>query len=162
GHRRLAIVGVDARGAQPMTDGDLTVVCNGEIYNYPDLRRRLECDGRRFRSDCDTEVLLHAHALWGLDFLEELNGIYAFALYDAAKKQLLLVRDRAGVKPLAFAALDAGGLAFASEPKALLLHPRIARRPNLDAIRGDLVHALCGPKHATWFAGIDNLEPGCV
>jgi asparagine synthase (glutamine-hydrolysing) len=159
GHRRLAIVGVDERGVQPMTRGGYTVTCNGEVFNYPDLRAALERRGYAFTSDCDTEVLLHGYAEWGLDLLPRLNGIYAFGLYDEARRRVLLVRDRLGVKPLVTCRVG-GGLLFASEAKALLAHPDVPRRANLDVIRADLLFGLLGPKQETWFAGVDNLEPG--
>jgi asparagine synthase (glutamine-hydrolysing) len=143
-----------------MTRNGLTVTCNGEIYNYPELRGTLERRGYAFTSDCDTEVLLHGYAEWGLDLLARLNGIYAFGLYDEKRRQLLLVRDRLGVKPLVTCRLGGQGLLFASEAKALLACPGVPRRADLDVIRADLLFGLLGPKQGTWFAGIDNLEPG--
>ena len=162
GHRRLAIVGVDERGAQPMVRGPLAVTCNGEIYNYLELRGELERRGYVFGSDCDTEVILHAYAEWGRACLDRLDGIFGFALYDGRRRRVILARDRLGVKPLHYACPSGGGLVFASEAKALLPHPRVPRRANLDQIRSDLVHGPLGPRQQTWLAGIDNLEPGTI
>jgi len=160
GHRRLAIVGIDERGAQPMVRGPLAITCNGEIYNYPELRDDLERRGHAFGSACDTEVILHAYAEWGTACVTRLDGIFAFALYDGRRRRVLLARDRLGVKPLHYARPSSGGLVFGSEAKALVPHPDIQRRANLDQIRSDLVHGHLGPRQQTWLAGIENLEPG--
>lgn len=119
GHRRLSIIDLSAAGAQPMTLGPVTVVYNGESYNFQELRRELEVLGHAFRGHSDTEVLLHAYAAWGLDGLARLEGMFAFALWDAAQRRLVLMRDRLGIKPL-FYAWSAGRLAFGSEIKAVL------------------------------------------
>jgi len=119
GHRRLSILDLSAAGAQPMTLGTTTVVYNGESYNFRELRAELERSGRRFRGHSDTEVLLHAYEAWGLEGLSRLEGIFAFALWDASRRRLLLMRDRLGVKPLFYAWKD-GSLAFGSEIKAVL------------------------------------------
>ena len=124
GHRRLAIIDLSERGAQPMlsADGKLAVVCNGEIYNYRELRKSLETRGRIFRSDSDTEVLLHLYAEKGAAMLHDLRGMYAIALWDAEKRSLLLARDPFGIKPLYYSNHQ-GTLRFASQVKALLLAP---------------------------------------
>jgi asparagine synthase (glutamine-hydrolysing) len=119
GHRRLSILDLSAAGAQPMTLGTTTVVYNGESYNFRELRAELEQSGRRFRGHSDTEVLLHAYEAWGLEGLSRLEGIFAFALWDAPRRRLLLMRDRLGVKPLYYAWKD-GSVAFGSEIKAIL------------------------------------------
>jgi asparagine synthase (glutamine-hydrolysing) len=119
GHRRLSILDLSPTGAQPMSLGTTTVVYNGECYNFRDLRRELEAVGRAFRGHSDTEVLLHAYDAWGLEGLARLEGIFAFGLWDAARRRLVLMRDRLGVKPL-FYALSNGRLAFGSEIKAVL------------------------------------------
>lgn len=159
GHRRLAIIGIDERGTQPMTRGSATITCNGEIYNYPELRKTLEKLGYVFSSDCDTEVILHAYAEWGMDCLRKLNGIFAFGLYDARTRKLFTARDHLGVKPLVYCDVG-GGFAFASEARALLACPLVARGPDFEAIRSDVLHGLLGQKHRTWFSGISHLEPG--
>lgn len=115
---RLAIIDL-AHGHQPMVDAPLTLAANGEIYNYVELRPRLEARGRHFVTASDSETILHAYALDGLDGLHALNGMFAFALYDGRTRELVLARDRLGIKPLYYARLD-DRLLFASELKALL------------------------------------------
>ncbi|HUP20586.1 MAG TPA: asparagine synthase (glutamine-hydrolyzing) [Gemmatimonadota bacterium] len=124
GFRRLSILDLSARANQPMVTGDgrAVMVFNGEIYNFRDLRRRLESLGRRFRTTGDTEVLLHALAQWGRDALPMLNGMYALAYYEPAAGRLLLARDHAGIKPLYWAATGQG-VVFASEYRLLRDHP---------------------------------------
>ncbi|RVT84229.1 asparagine synthase (glutamine-hydrolyzing) [Rhodobacteraceae bacterium CCMM004] len=130
GHRRLAIVDLDG-GAQPMrtADGALTVSYNGEIYNHAALRAELETRGHVFVTDhSDTEVLLHGWRAWGLDLLPRLNGMFAFALHDAGRGEVILARDRFGEKPLYWG--EAGrALLFGSEMAALTAHPRLDRAP---------------------------------
>ncbi len=120
-HRRLAIIDLSEAGAQPMVtaDGNFRVTFNGEIYNYRELRRELETKGYRFRSNSDTEVLLHLYADRGQDMVHALRGMYAFALWDERRKQLFLARDPFGIKPLYYAA-DGRAFRFASQVKALL------------------------------------------
>lgn len=121
GHRRLAIFDLSSAGKQPMfsEDGQIGVVFNGAIYNFRDLRARLEERGYRFRSETDTEVLIYGYREWGIEKLvAELRGMFAFGLWDQAEEKLLLVRDRLGVKPLVYAEAN-GGLAFASTVRAL-------------------------------------------
>jgi len=121
GHRRLAILDLSDAGSQPMLSSDhqIGVVFNGCIYNFRDLRRELESRGNRFRSDCDTEVLLHGYREWGIDALvSRLRGMFAFAVWDNPRRTLTLVRDRLGVKPLVFR-MSRGEIAFASTVAAL-------------------------------------------
>jgi asparagine synthase (glutamine-hydrolysing) len=120
GHRRLAIIDVSDRGRQPMLDpeADLAITYNGEIYNYVEVRERLRGLGHSFTSDSDTEVLLRAYRQWGADCLSELNGMFAFALWDGRRQRLFCARDRFGEKPFVYAMAD-GAFAFASEAKAL-------------------------------------------
>ncbi len=129
GHRRLAIIDLSPAGHQPMQDanGELCIVFNGEIYNFPELRRELATKGQTFRSHSDTEVILAAYREWGTDCLSRLNGMFAFALYDGRQRQLFMARDRAGEKPL-FYTLAHGVLRFASELKALMADPDLPRR----------------------------------
>jgi asparagine synthase (glutamine-hydrolysing) len=117
-HRRLAIVDV-AGGHQPMADGRAHIVYNGEIYNHGELRRELEARGHRYRTRCDTESILHLYQEEGAACVEHLQGMFAFALWDGARRELLLARDRLGIKPLYYAQID-GELLFASEIKALV------------------------------------------
>jgi asparagine synthase (glutamine-hydrolysing) len=120
GHRRLAIVDLSPLGHQPMLtdDGRFAITYNGEIYNFRALRRELEARGHGFRSTSDTEVLLHGYREWGLALLDRLRGMFAFALYDAERRETLLARDPMGIKPL-YVADDGRRLAFASEVQAL-------------------------------------------
>src|SRR5436190_6709018 len=121
GHRRLAILDVSDRALQPMLsdDGALAITYNGEIYNFPALRRELEAKGRRFRTTSDTEALLHLYALYGPDMVHHLRGMFALAIWDQAKGGLFLARDPYGIKPLYYAN-DGWTFRFASQVKALL------------------------------------------
>ncbi|MBK1644907.1 asparagine synthase (glutamine-hydrolyzing) [Thiocapsa imhoffii] len=125
GHRRLSVIDVSAANNQPLQDhaGVLTIAFNGEIYNYRELRRELIARGGQFRTHGDTEVILEAYKAWGTGCLDRFNGMFAFALWDAPRRRLLLARDRLGEKPLFFVHLPDGGLLFASEPHALRAHP---------------------------------------
>jgi asparagine synthase (glutamine-hydrolysing) len=135
GMRRLAIIDLQT-GEQPVTDesGATSVVLNGEIYNYRELRAELEARGHTFRSASDTEVLPHLYEEHGTRMLEHLNGMFAFALWDAQHRRLFLARDPFGEKPL-YWGVFAGKLLFASEPKVLLAHPAVTTSVNLDALR---------------------------
>ncbi|MBT9170620.1 MAG: Asparagine synthetase (glutamine-hydrolyzing) 1 [Actinobacteria bacterium] len=121
GHRRLAIIDLSQAGHQPMSneEGSVWVVHNGEIYNFPELRKRLEQKGHRFRSNTDTEVIIHSYEEWGEECLQEFRGMFAFALWDEKKEKLFLARDRLGIKPLYYAQVNDQFL-FASELKAIL------------------------------------------
>jgi asparagine synthase (glutamine-hydrolysing) len=160
GMRRLSIIDV-ASGHQPVFNetGDVVTVFNGEIYNHVELRKDLAARGHRFRTDhSDTEVIVHLYEEYGLAFPEQLNGMFAIALWDAARRRLLLVRDRVGIKPLYVARL-AGGLAFASEPKALLVHPAVSRAPNFAALHHYFSFKNV-PAPMTAFADIEQLRAG--
>lgn len=130
GHRRLSIIDLSDAGTQPMSneDGSVWITYNGEFYNFQDYRRELEDKGHVFRSHCDTETIVHLYEEYGLeDTLRRMNGMFAFGLWDAAKQELILVRDRLGKKPLYYAHLADGSLLFASEIKALLASGLIDR-----------------------------------
>jgi asparagine synthase (glutamine-hydrolysing) len=131
GHRRLSIIDVGG-GSQPMSneDGSIWVTFNGEIYNDPRLRPWLQSRGHVFRTDCDTESLVHLYEEHGEGFARHLNGMFALAIWDAPRRRLVLARDRMGQKPLFYAETSRGGLVFGSEPKALLAHPDVS--PRLD------------------------------
>ncbi len=137
GHRRLAIIDLSDRAAQPMasTDGQLVISFNGEIYNYRELKRDLESRGRVFRTESDTEVLLHLYAEMGEAMLADLRGMFAFALWDDRKKSMLLARDPYGIKPLYFAD-DGWTCRFASQVKALLASKKVSRLPESAGLAG--------------------------
>ena len=132
--RRLSIIDLES-GDQPISneDGRIHVIQNGEIYNYAELRRRLESAGHRFKTHSDTEVLVHLYEERGLDFVKELRGMFAIALWDSIHRRFVLARDRFGIKPLYYRHAD-GTLSFASELKALLAQPGFSRQVDLDAL----------------------------
>lgn len=157
GHVRLSIIDLSAAGHQPMTYGErYTIVFNGEIYNYVELKEELRTMGYTFSTDTDTEVLLAAYACWGEKCLPRLNGFWAFAVYDAQEKTLFLSRDRYGVKPLYYTHVD-GTLIFASEIKTLLACERIPRIANDQAVRDYLINSFVDCEQETFFKGISRL-----
>jgi asparagine synthase (glutamine-hydrolysing) len=160
GARRLAILDLSRDGHMPMQaeDGRAVVVFNGEIYNYPHLRRRLEGQGVRFRSRCDTEVILHLYERYGDRCIRELHGMFAFGLWDVPRRRLLLARDRLGKKPLHFRHSGAV-FAFASEIKAILTDGEFARRPEPGAVRDFLVKRYVSGVQ-TAFQEISRIAPG--
>ncbi|KQT33525.1 asparagine synthase [Sphingomonas sp. Leaf412] len=159
-HRRLSIIDV-AGSPQPMVDADArhAIVFNGEIYNYRDLRIELQALGRVFRTDGDTEVLLHGYAQWGPSLLDRLNGMFAFAIHDAKTQTLFMARDRIGVKPLHYVELSDGALAFASELKGLTAHPSLRRVPDVRAVEDFLAFGYV-PDDACLLAGVRKLPAG--
>jgi len=159
GHRRLSIIDLSTRGKQPMcnVDGSIWIVFNGEIYNFLKLRESLEKKGHKFQSQTDTEVILHLYEEKGTDCCSFLNGIFAFAIYDSRNKDLLLARDRAGVKPLYYYIQD-GKIVFGSEIKAILQH-NIPRRINQDSLSKFLTFTYM-PDTASMFEGISQVAPG--
>lgn len=128
GHRRLSIIDLSA-GQQPLfnEDGSVVVAYNGEIYNFQGLSEELKAAGHRFRTHCDTEVIVHAWEEWGPDCVQRFRGMFAFALWDRNRQTLFLARDRLGIKPLHYAFLPGGRLIFGSELKALYAHPDLPR-----------------------------------
>jgi asparagine synthase (glutamine-hydrolysing) len=158
GHRRLSIIDL-ATGDQPIfnEDGSVAVVFNGEIYNFQELRARLEARGHRFATRSDTEVIVHAYEEAGAECVRELRGMFALALWDEQRRRLLLARDRAGKKPLYFTR-DGERIAFASELKALLQDPALKRAVNAEAVDQYLsLGAVQSP--STIFQGISQLPP---
>ncbi len=158
-HARLAVVDLSPGGHQPMhsKDGLVSVVFNGEIYNYKELRQELEAKGKIFSTQSDTEVIVHMYEAFGEASFEQLKGMYAFGLYDTKKESLFLVRDRMGEKPLYFSVKE-GTLVFASEPKALFAHPLIQKNIHQEGIISYLTHdAALTPMSV--FAGVQKLEP---
>lgn len=160
GHRRLAIVDLSDAGKQPMAtaDGRVVITYNGEAYNHASLRPALEADGVRFRGHCDAETIIYHYAKRGPDAFADLAGIFGFALWDARQRALYIVRDPLGVKQVYYWT-DGERFAFASEAKALLLHPRVKREPDLEAI-GEYVHFHSTTGHGTFFRDIRLLPPG--
>jgi asparagine synthase (glutamine-hydrolysing) len=163
GHTRLSIIDLSAGGHQPMNSADRRyhIVFNGEIYNYRELRKALQQLGHRFRTECDTEVLLASWAQWGLDCLHRLRGMFAFAIFDRESHTLTCVRDAFGIKPLYYT-MDAKGLQFASEIPALL--KLTGERPQLDYRRAYdyLVHGQYDDDAGTFLDGVFHLLPGHV
>lgn len=159
GHRRLSIIDLSEGGAQPMlsADGNLAMSYNGEIYNYRELRRGLEAKGRVFRTESDTEVLLHLYAEKGDAMLDDLRGMFAFALWDAQRQRLLLARDPFGIKPLYYAD-DGSTLRFASQVKALLQAP-VDRSPSAAGHAGFFLWGSV-PEPWTLYRGIRALPAG--
>jgi asparagine synthase (glutamine-hydrolysing) len=164
GFRRLAIIDLTRDGHQPMVDHERgnVVVFNGEIYNYLEIRRRLEERGEHFRSQCDTEVLLRAYAHYGPDVLNQLRGMFAFAIYDERRQEVLLARDRLGIKPLYYASIrrpTGPAIVFASELRSLLASGLIPKRLNPAALRNYLWNGfVVGPQ--TIVRDISLLPPG--
>ena len=159
GFRRLAIIDL-ATGDQPLTneDGNLVLICNGEIYNYKELATDLAAQGHAFRTRCDVEVLLHLYEEHGVDLLHRVNGQFAFALYDRRAHELFLARDRVGINPLHYAVVD-GVLLFGSEIKAILEHPLAPREVDLTGLDHVLSFpGLVAPR--TLFKGIHSLPAG--
>jgi asparagine synthase (glutamine-hydrolysing) len=161
GHRRLSIIDLRPEGAQPMTneDGSIAVIVNGEIYNFRELRRELEAKGHHFKSRSDSEVIVHLYEEEGPSFLDRLRGMFALALWDRARRRLLLARDRFGKKPLFYHAASKG-LAFASELAALAASGHFERRANIDAI-DEFLCLQYVPSPSTAFEGVLKLPPGC-
>jgi asparagine synthase (glutamine-hydrolysing) len=159
GHRRLAIIDV-AGGQQPLSneDGSVWIVFNGEIYNFGDLRRRLEGAGHQFRTHSDTETIVHLYEQEGPGFATHLNGMFALALWDAKRQQLVLARDRLGKKPLVYRH-ESGQLLFASELKSLLEVPGVPREIDAQALDDYLTYQYV-PHPRTIFRGIAKLPPG--
>ena len=162
GHRRLAIIDLTDIANQPMSneDGTLWLVFNGEIYNHADIRAELERIGGHYwkTHHSDTEVIVHAFEQWGIDCLDRFRGMFAIAIWDAKKRELWLVRDRIGVKPLYYSIHD-GRVVFASEIKALLDDPDQKRGVNEESLYHYLSF-LTTPAPHTLFEGIMKLRPG--
>jgi asparagine synthase (glutamine-hydrolysing) len=159
GHRRLSIIDL-ATGAQPLTneDGTVWVVFNGEIYNFAEIRSELETFGHRFRTHSDTEVIVHAYEQWGARAVDRFRGMFAFAVWDARKRRLLVARDRLGIKPLYYA-VRRDAVVFASEIKSLLEDPDVPREWSAEAIDAYLALQYV-PAPATVYKAIRKLPAG--
>ncbi|QKV97000.1 asparagine synthase (glutamine-hydrolyzing) [Streptomyces sp. NA02950] len=163
GHRRLAVIDLEG-GRQPMPvahqgDGLPVITYTGEVYNYRELKEELLGLGHQFRTSSDTEVVLHAYLEWGEEFAERLNGMYALAIWDVRTEELLLVRDRMGVKPL-FYYPTADGVLFGSEPKAILAHPEAEAVVDAEGL-AEIFAIVNTPGHAV-FKGMHEVVPGTV
>ena len=160
GHLRLSIIDV-AGSPQPMAtaDGVLTVIYNGEIYNFAEVRAELKTLGHQFQTRGDTEVILLGYRQWGAEVLHRLNGMFAFAIHDARDQSVFLARDRMGVKPLHYVSLAGGSIAFSSELKGLLANPAVRREPDPTAIEDYLAYGYV-PDDACIVAGVKKLPAG--
>jgi asparagine synthase (glutamine-hydrolysing) len=160
GQRRLSIIDLDLRSVAPLAneDGSVWVTFNGEIYNFRELRDRLQERGHTFRTGTDTEVLVHLYEEYGVDCVEHLRGMFAFALWDAPRRRLFMARDRLGKKPLYYARTPTA-LVFGSGVSAVLADPSIEARPDLAAIDAYLTYQYV-PSPLTAFIGISKLPPG--
>lgn len=157
--RRLSIIDLQ-HGNQPFFDASKSIVsiCNGEIYNYRQLRRELQLKGYQFKTECDVEVLIPLYQEYGIDFIHKLNGQFAFAIFDDAKKQLLLARDQVGICPL-FYTVAGDTLVFGSEIKAILAHPAVRKAVDLRGLDQILTFpGVVSP--TTMFKGIQSVRPG--
>ncbi len=160
GQARLSIIDLSPLGHQPMStpDGRATITYNGEIYNFPELRRALEAEGVQFRGRSDTEVALHAYVRWGTAAFARFNGMFAFALWDNSEQRLYLVRDRFGIKPLFYHPFD-GGVVFGSEMKAILASGRPQRSMDWHALHEFIYYGNPLGRH-TMFESIRRLQAG--
>jgi asparagine synthase (glutamine-hydrolysing) len=162
GHRRLSIIDLSAAGHQPMHDSEqrYSIVFNGTIYNYPELREQLLAKGYKFHSQSDTEVILNAYACWGEKCSEKLTGMFAFAIWDRQRQSLFLARDRLGIKPLYFSQTSTA-FYFASNPQALLATGQCDTSIDAVALHHQLsLHAVV-PAPRTLFKGIRKCKPAC-
>ncbi|OGZ37715.1 MAG: asparagine synthase (glutamine-hydrolyzing) [Candidatus Portnoybacteria bacterium RIFCSPLOWO2_01_FULL_43_11] len=159
GHRRLSIIDLSL-GHQPLSNEDKTVwiIFNGEIYNFLELRKGLEKKGHKFKTQTDTEVIVHLYEEEGESFLNKLNGMFALALWDQKEKKIILARDRLGQKPLYYSLVN-NTLVFGSELKVLLEHPLIKREIDLDELNKYLIYEYA-PAPKTIIKGVKKLEPG--
>jgi asparagine synthase (glutamine-hydrolysing) len=162
GVRRLKVIGL-VNGSQPVANAAGTAFCvfNGEIYNYRELKAGLERDGYVFKTNTDAEVIVHLYDQKGERFVQDLRGMFAIAIYDDAQKRLVLVRDRAGKKPLNYAVASDGSVVFASELHALVSHPSVRRRINTEAVDRFLSFRII-PAPLTIYSDVFKVEPGTV
>lgn len=158
GHRRLSIIDISSNGHQPMLYEHLAIIYNGEVYNFKDIRQDLISEGYSFDSNSDTEVILKSYHFWGIDCVERFRGMFAFAIYDSEQQEIIIFRDRAGVKPLYYSQTD-NALIFSSELRPLLNYPDFNKEIDFEAVSSYLqfgyIHA---PK--TIFKAVQKLLPG--
>ena len=160
GHRRLSIIDLSPAGHQPMTTGDgrFTIVYNGEVYNFAEIRRELEDLGASFRSATDTEVVLKAYQQWGRECVSRFNGMWAFAIWDAGKRELFCCRDRIGIKPFYYYC-ENGRFVFGSDIKAIMASGCYDAEPDWEGV----YHAIslqCAPRPRTCFRNVRALRQG--
>ncbi|WP_033294776.1 asparagine synthase (glutamine-hydrolyzing) [Amycolatopsis jejuensis] len=162
GHRRLAIIDLPG-GRQPMSvatpNGEVAMVYSGEAYNFTELREELTKLGHRWETDSDTEVVLHGYLQWGLDVVDHLNGMYAFAIWDERDQKLVMIRDRMGIKPFYYYPTRDGVL-FGSEPKAILANPLASKVVDTDGLR-ELMAFTKQPGWSLW-KGMREVDPGTL
>ncbi len=160
GMRRLSIIDLKS-GQQPIFDcaGNLAIVFNGEIYNYQDLKKDLQARGHKFKTNSDTETIVHAYEEFGADCVRHLRGMFAFAIYDFAAETLFIARDRVGKKPLFYSLTEAGNFVFGSELKVLLEHGEISKEIDLAALDSYLTFGYV-PEEFCIFKGVQKLAPG--
>lgn len=160
GHRRLSIIDVSS-GKQPLynEDDSVVVVYNGEIYNFQELAQELQAAGHTFRTRCDTEVIVHAWEQWGSACVERFRGMFAFTIWDRNRDTLFMARDRLGIKPLYYSKLSNGVLLFASELKALMVHPELQRDIDPYAVEDYFAYGYV-PEPKTIFKNTFKLSPG--
>ena len=160
GHTRLSIIDLRPEGRQPLKNenNSIFLICNGEIYNYRELRKELIANGHLFKSHTDSEVLLHLYEEEGSEMLTRLNGIFAFAIYDSERNELFCARDQLGVKPFYYSQ-GSNYFVFASELKAILSIPQVSKEINPIAIHNHLTF-LWSPNPVTMFKSVRKLEPG--
>ena len=160
GFRRLSILDLSEAGAQPMSsdDGKVTIVFNGEIYNFQELRAELEAAGYVFHCNADTEVLVHGYEEWGEDLVNRLRGMYAFVIHDQNRNKLFGARDIFGIKPFYYYRASDGSLLFGSEIKSFLDHPKFEKAVNRDALRPYLTLQFPATEE-TFFKGVFKLAP---
>lgn len=162
GHRRLAVIDLSDNARQPLPNEDASVwmVYNGEIYNFTSIREELEAAGHIFRSRTDSEVIVHGYEEWGIErLLRKISGMFAFAIWDTRRNELITARDRLGIKPIYISHLPGGDLVFSSEAKALLEHPGIGRRISREGLLAYLSYGYC-PHETGIFRGVKKLQPG--
>ena len=159
-HRRLSIIDLSA-GQQPMFNHDqsVCVVYNGEIYNFPELRKELEAKGFVFNTHCDTEVIVHGWSAWGEACVDKFRGMFAFAIWDRSKRSLFLARDRLGIKPLFYSMLPDGQFIFGSELKVLKCHPDLPKKMEPTAVEDYFALGYI-PEPKTIFQDVYKLSPG--
>ncbi|HTK38460.1 MAG TPA: hypothetical protein VL325_08205, partial [Pyrinomonadaceae bacterium] len=158
--RRLSIIDL-AGGQQPIHNADKSkwIIYNGEIYNYQEIRLDLDRRGHKFYTNSDTEAIVHLYDEFGVDCVQYLRGMFAFAIWDERDRSLFVARDRVGKKPLLYSHRPDGSLIFGSEFNALLQHPSVSRDVDYEAIDSYLSY-LCVPAPMTAFKEIRKLEPG--